>query len=332
MIEYIIAALVCAGVGGGVTLVLTPLLIRTLKARNIVVPDAHKSKGTTVPHPAGPAILAGFVAGELALYAMFPSDGLVAVILATSTAFVVGLMDDIRIMGGWFKPLALVAAAIPILVIGAYDTDLAFPFFGIVRIPILYMGVVVAMMVIIGNTLNSIDVLNGVASAFMVIAGIGLAISLCIMGRHEAALGCVPIIAVSLALYHYHKNPSKIFPGNSGALTLGCMYGSVAIMGGAEVIAAIIILPAILNSFLFLSSMRRVIEHRELQARPTRLLDDLRLAATDDPRSPVTLVRLLLLSGPMTESQITRAILWLGVFSACLGIATAAISHVVNPI
>lgn len=332
MIEYIIAALVSAGIGAGVTFAVIEPLIKALKSRGIVVPDAHKAAGTTVPRPAGPAILAGFVAGELALYAMYPSDALVAIILATSAAFVVGLVDDIRIMGGWFKPVALVSAAIPILVIGAYDTNLAFPFFGIVHIPVLYAGVVIAMMVIMGNTLNSVDVLNGVASAFMVIAGASLGISLCIMGRHEAALACVPIIAVSLVLYRYHRNPSKIFPGDSGALALGCMYGAVAIAGGAEVIAAIIILPAITNSFLFLSSMRRIVEHRELKARPTRLLDDLRLDATDDKHAPVTLVRLLLMNGPMSEKQITRAILRLAVFSGSLGIATAAISQVVSPV
>lgn len=332
MIEYIVAGLVSAGVGGGVALALMPLLIRALVTRNIVVPDVHKEKGTNVARPAGPAILAGFVAGELALYAMLPSDALIAVILATGAAFVVGLVDDIRTMGGWFKPVALVGAAIPILVIGVYDTNLAFPFFGTVQIPILYVGVVVAMMVIMGNTLNSIDVLNGIASAFMAIAGAALAISLCIMGRHDVALACVPIIAVSLALYHYHKNPSRIFPGDSGALALGCMYGGVAIIGGVEVIAAIIMLPAILNSFLFLSSVRRVVEHRKLGARPTRMRDDQRLEATDDPRAPVTLVRLLLLSGPMSEQQLTRAVLRLAAFSACLGIATTIVSQVVGPV
>lgn len=330
MIEYVIAALVCLGVGVGVTLAVMRPLIAVLKSHNMTVPDAHKSPQTPVARPAGPAILAGFVAGELALYAMFPSDALFAIILATAAAFVVGLVDDLRVMGGWFKPLALVTAAVPILLIGGFDTNLAFPFFGDVHIPILYVGVVVAMMVIMGNTVNSIDVFNGVTSSFMAIAGVALGISLCILGRHEAALACVPLVAVSLALHKYHKNPSRIFPGDSGALALGCMYGAIAIMGGAEVIAAIIILPAIINSFLFLSSTRRIIEHRDLDARPTRLRDDLKLEATDDTRAPVTLVRLLLMSGPMSEKQLTFAIVRLTIFSACLGIATASLSVVVG--
>ena len=330
MIEYIVAVLVSAGVGGGVTLVAIPQLIKWLCARNIVVPDVHKAAGTVVARPAGPAILAGFVAGELALYMMHPSDALVAIILTTCAAFVIGLVDDMRTMQGWFKPVALAVAAAPILLIGAYDTNLIFPFFGAVQIPILYIGVVVAIIVVMGNTLNSIDVLNGVASAFMAIAGAALGVSLCIMGRHEAALACTPIVAVSLALYRYHRIPSRIFPGDSGALALGCMYGAVAIAGGAEVIAAIIVLPAIINSFLFLSSMRKIVEHRKIEARPTKVLDDLRIKATDDVRAPVTLVRLILIGGPMREGEISRAILRLAAFSACLGVATAAASRVVG--
>ena len=44
-------------------------------------------------------------------------------------------------------------------------------------------------------------------------------------------LSSLPLGFVSLAFYKYHKVPSKIFPGDSGALTLGAMYGAIAIVG-----------------------------------------------------------------------------------------------------
>ena len=75
-----------------------------------------------------------------------------------------------RVMGGWFKPIGLAVAALPIIFLGAYDSDLAFPLFGEVQIPILYLAIIIFMIVITGNTINSIDVLNGVASGFMVIS------------------------------------------------------------------------------------------------------------------------------------------------------------------
>jgi len=105
------------------------------------------------------------------------------------------------------------------------------------------------MIIITGNTVNSIDVANGIASGFMVIASLSLSIALFILQNYAIAIASLPLIFVSLAFYKYHKIPSKIFPGDSGALTLGVMYGAIAIVGQVEVIAAIALLPAILNSF-----------------------------------------------------------------------------------
>ena len=63
------------------------------------------------------------------------------------------------------------------------------------------------------------------------------------------------------------------------------MYGEIAITGKSELIAIIALLPAIFNSFLFLSSVKRVVEHREITARPTSLTDDFKLTASTDEKS-----------------------------------------------
>ena len=70
------------------------------------------------------------------------------------------------------------------------------------------------MIPITGNTINSIDVLNGVASGFMVIAGSAITISLIILQNYEIAIVSLLLVFVSLAFYKYHKYPCKIFPGD----------------------------------------------------------------------------------------------------------------------
>ena len=50
----------------------------------------------------------------------------------------------------------------------------------------------------------------------------------------------------------------------------------VAIAGSSEIIGVIALLPAVMNSFLFLASVKRIVEHREVKARPTILTDDFR--------------------------------------------------------
>jgi len=182
---------------------------------------------------------------------------------------------------------------------------------------------IIFMIPITGNTINSIDVLNGVASGFMVIASFTLSICLFILQNYEIAIVSLPLGFVSLAFYKYHKIPSKIFPGDSGALTFGATYGVIAIIGGVEIIAAIALLPAVINSFLFLSSVKRVVEHRQIKGKPVEFTSDFKLKATNDKQAPITLVRLILAGGPLTEKQVGFAIFKLAIFSGILAIITA---------
>ncbi len=304
--------------------VTTPFLIKILAKRNMTVKDYNKPQTVMVPRPGGPSILAGILASEITLYGFLQSNEILAVIITTLIAFFVGLADDRKVLGGWFKPLALAVAAIPIILLGAYfPPQLMFPLVGAVKIPELYLALIIIIIPITGNTINSIDVLNGVASGFMTIASFALTVCLFIVHNYDIALASLPLGFVSLAFYKYHKVPSRIFPGDSGALTLGAMYGTLAIVGHVEVIAAIALLPAVINSFLFLSSVKRIIEHREIKAKPVVHTEDFKLQATTDKKAPVTLVRLILAQGPMTEKEVGFFIFKLGLFSAALAIATS---------
>ena len=126
----------------------------------------------------------------------------------------------------------------------------------------------------------------------------------------------------SLAFYKYHKFPSRIFPGDSGAITFGAAYGAIAIIGQVEVIAAVAILPAIINSFLFLSSVKKIVEHREIK-NPVTHTDDWKLQSSSEKKAPVTLVRLLIAKKPLSEKQIGMEIFKLAIFSGILAIITA---------
>lgn len=323
MFELIIPAIISSIVAFLVVFVMTPPLIIFLKKRNLTVKDMNKKEDVMIVRPGGISIIAGIIASEIILYAFLQLNEILAVIITTSAAFLIGYVDDRKVMSGWFKPLALAVAAIPIIALGAYDSDLAFPLFGTVQIPVLYLALIVFMIPITGNTINSIDVLNGVASGFMVIASFSLSICLFIVQNYEIAIVSLPLGFASLAFYKYHKIPSKIFPGDSGALTFGAMYGTIAIVGGVEIIAAVALLPAVINSFLFLSSVKRIVDHREIKGKPVEHTSDFKLKATNDKTAPITLVRLILSGGPLSEKQVGFAIFKLAIFAGILAIITA---------
>ena len=322
MTELIIPAIVSCLVAFFIVYFTTPPLIKYLEKKNLTVKDVNKKGEVMIARPGGPSIILGIIASEIVLYGFFQSNEILAVLITSFLAFLVGYVDDRKVMGGWFKPVALALSAIPIIVLGAYDSNLAFPLFGEVKIPALYLGVIIFMIPITGNTINSIDVLNGVASGFMTIAAFSLSIALFIVQNYEMAIVSLPLGFVSLAFYKYHKIPSKIFPGDSGALALGAMYGVIAIVGQVEIIAAVILLPAVINSFLFVSSAK-IVEHRQIKAKPVDHDEEFRLRATKEKTAPITLVRLILAGGPMTENQVVHAIFKLTIFSGILGIITA---------
>ncbi len=323
MTELIIPAVVSCVVAFFTVYLLMPPLIKYLQKKNLAVRDVHKKGEVMVVRPGGPALIAGIITSEIILYAFFQLNEILAVLITSIIAFLVGYVDDRKVMGGWFKPIGLAIAALPIIFLGAYDSDLAFPLFGAVQIPILYLAIIIFMIVITGNTVNSIDVANGIASGFMVIASFTLSAALFILQNYEIAIVSLPLGFISLAFYKYHKIPSKIFPGDSGALTLGAMYGAIAIVGQVEVIAAVALLPAVLNSFLFLATVKKIVDHRELNEKPVELTEDFKLKATKNKRARISLVRLIVAKTALSEKEVAHVIFKLALFSAGLAIITA---------
>ena len=82
-------------------------------------------------------------------------------------------------------------------------------------------------------------------------------------------------------------------------------------------------MPAIINSFLFLSSVKRIVEHRELKSKPVEQTKDLKLKATNDKKAAITLLRLIVASEPLNEKQVAFVIFKLAVFSGILAIVSA---------
>jgi UDP-N-acetylglucosamine--dolichyl-phosphate N-acetylglucosaminephosphotransferase len=305
-------------------LILIPRLINVLIVKGEVVQDYHKAERPSVPRPAGPAMAAGIGVAEIILYTFTGDLRVLAIMLTSMIAFVIGFIDDKKVMPGWFKPAALVVAAVPMIALGAHDNFLNL-IFGSAYIPLLYIPLIIIILPIIGNTINSIDVLNGAVSGFVIIASIPLLFSIAIFGDNIIFIAALPLFFVTLAFYEFHKNPSRIFPGDSGTLLLGAMYGSVAIAGNSEIPGVIALLPAVMNSFLFLSSVKRIVEHRQVKSRPTIMTEDLKLAASLEQSAPVTLLRLILTGGPLSETKIVHQIFFLAAFSAILSFVSIII-------
>lgn len=307
------------------TYLFTFALVRNLPKKGSVVEDYHKLDKPKVAWPGGPAILSSALIAELILYFVFGRDlRILSIALVTIIAGIVGLIDDRwRLSNGLIKPILLILASLPILLLDVYVPHPTFPIFGSVRLFYVYPILVLAAIPIVSNAANMIDVLNGALSGFMVITTIPLILALLLKADYPILVATIPLIASSLAFYTFHRYPSRIFPGDSGSLTLGAMFCAIAIVGRVEIVAIISILPAILNSFFILSSVKKLVEHRSIKTRPTILLPNGQLAASKESSAPVTLVRMILAEGPLSEREVVSNIFKISAFSAFLAVITA---------
>lgn len=314
-------------VSGFLTYLLTKILIKVLRRFGWLVEDAHKPNRPLIPRPAGPALIVSILVGEAILYYSTFDVRIVALSSTLTIAGLIGLVDDVKRLKGYYKPLLLILASLPILALGAYVPQPIFPIYGkSVRLFIVYPLLVLVAIPITANTINTIDVFNGVVSRFVFIASLPLLTAFALQGDWIMFTATLPLLTSTAVFYLFHKYPSKIFPGDSGTLALGALYGALAICGRAEVVGVIALLPAILNSFFFLSSVKRIIEHREVKERPVKILQDFKLAASRSREAPVTLTRLILAKGPLDEIEIARAITILATVAAVLAVVTALLT------
>jgi UDP-GlcNAc:undecaprenyl-phosphate GlcNAc-1-phosphate transferase len=309
-----------------IILLLVPKVIKLLIAKGSVVQDYHKPERPNIPRPAGPILIIGIAVAEIILFLLTRNIQVLAILLTTIIAFIVGLIDDKKVMPGWYKPVALIPAAIPLIVLGAHGTHLNL-IFGEVSIPLLYIPLILIIIPVAGNTINSIDVLNGVASEAVIVAMIPLLVSIAVFGNNVVFIAGLPLFFGMIAFYKYHRFPSKIFPGDSGTLLIGAMYGALAIAGRSEIIGVIALLPSVMNSFLFLDSVKKIVEHRQIKSRPTVLMQDFKLMASKEKNAPTTLLRLILADGPLSEKEIAKKILKLAIYSSLLALTTVVIQY-----
>jgi UDP-N-acetylglucosamine--dolichyl-phosphate N-acetylglucosaminephosphotransferase len=322
-------------------LLATPPFLSFLRRRGMVVDDVHKQPPTKVPSPVGPIIFAAAVLGEIVVFLAFGTLVPVALIGVAAVAFLVGLWDDLSSLGGATKPILLLLASLPLVASvtfqsNLYEPRLTFPILGATGEHFtIYTLLVVAAFPIVANAFNMMDSFNGEMPGFTFLCTLALAFGVALhvyatSGYSLARLAAVlPLLAVSAGFYFFNRNPSRAFDGNSGSLFLGAMFAALAITGGVEVAAIVAIIPAILNSFYILSSVRGFVERRKMSARPTFMGKDGMLYATPDPSAPDTLARLVLLAGPLSEKKLVREVLELTAVTCVLSVLTSVLTWVV---
>ena len=302
--------------------------------------DVHKSPPTKVPEPAGPILFVAALLGEIVVAIGFQSWIPVAIVLGAGVAFIIGLIDDLFVLGGKTKPLLLLVAGVAFVGLVALRPDLYQPviYFPIIgrAAPhfILYTALAVVAFPVVSNAFNMMDAFNGEISWFTLLTSLALMVGVSLhaaytSGFSTARVGAtLPLVAIAAGFLVFNRYPSRTFDGDSGSLMFGAMFAGLAITGGVEIAAIIAIVPAILNSFYTLSSVRGFVERRRMPSRPTYIGSDGLLYPSTDPNAPNTLIRLVLLAGVLSEKDLVKDVVYLTLAACLLSVVTSIMTWV----
>jgi UDP-N-acetylmuramyl pentapeptide phosphotransferase/UDP-N-acetylglucosamine-1-phosphate transferase len=132
--------------------------------------------------------------------------------------------------------------------------------------PWLAIGVTVLWIVGMTNTINWIDGLDGLAAGVTLIAATVLAIHTLTLNQYTIALLPLALAGACCGFLPYNFHPARIFMGDSGAMVLGYLLAITAIIGGAKLASALLVLGVPILDGIWMVFYRRYTGGRSMGA------------------------------------------------------------------
>lgn len=228
------------------TSMLTFALIRLSHRMKIYdYPDSRKLHQKPMPFLGGVAIFFSF----WIVFSVFSAlcNNLLAVggsfyqafLISSSVIFLSGLLDDFIDLKFYFKLLAQVVAALVLIYYGFYFDRLYFPFWRAFHLGWASFPVTVLWVVLLTNSINLIDGMDGLASTIGLTVCLGLLIIAALLQIPLITIIAVILAGCMLGFLIFNRPPAKIFLGDSGALFIGFVFSVAAIVCPIKSLTAI---------------------------------------------------------------------------------------------
>lgn len=274
MQEFMGALPVIAIVALAAIWVCTPAIIRLCRHFSLFDhPNGDKIHATPTPRLGGVAIAIGFVSAMLVARLVWPellldfSSQWSGIIWGGALILALGIYDDLVGAPAYLKLTAQIVAALILCLYGFQFDQVWIPFIGRFELGIWSIPLTVAWIVMLCNSINLIDGLDGLASGVSAIGGGFLALVGILWNIHHVAVLGAAIMGVSLGFLRFNYPPARIFMGDSGSLLLGFSFAVASVSVPIKTLTAIsMALPLLAVCFplfeLITSAMRRIIAGR----------------------------------------------------------------------
>lgn len=305
-----------------ISFILTRVFLSKLREKGFVGVDVFKLDRPKIPTLGGIPLLFSYII-MLSLFYFFgfiPVDIYAVVVLVSFLSAYIGLLDDLLDLPGYFKPVACLICGLPIILFGTYVPRLSFPLDVGFRITYIYILLILLGISVSANTVNMFDVINGSALVGTLITLVTIIISAWVLHPDFNLYPALILLVVLLGFLPFNIYPSRIFIGNVGSLLMGSQLALYGILYKVEFQAVVAMLPFIHNSFFFLNKFKKFIEHKRLGYKVTFLDEGGLICDAGDPSAPITLIRFLVASEPMSEKNLLVNIIILFGFSSFLAL------------
>lgn len=260
---FVIAALIC----GGLTFYVK-LLAEKFKLTD--TPSPRKIHTKPVPRLGGLAIIItviglvlaySFASQRLSFTAFHVwvfDKRLLGALIGAGILLIIGIIDDVWGMKPWQKLIGHILAASMVVVFGLSIDYVRFfgnqvVYLNHLTLPIALFGynytfvvwgdlLTIFWIVLLINTMNFLDGLDGLATGVSLIAGLSLFFLSLSLSQPAAALLAIIFSGALLGFLPWNFNPAKIFMGDSGSMFLGYMLGILSIISGGKIATAFLIL------------------------------------------------------------------------------------------
>ncbi len=246
------AATFVVALAGG--LLLTPLAMRLSHATGLVdAPRPGEVQRIATPRAGGHAIYLSFVVAVVLSLALAPRDPaelrrIAGLLLGLVLLVPFAVWDDFKRLHALPQLAAqLLVAAVPVafgVSISSVSNPFAPPpFGGQLPLPVwIAIPATVAWLVLMMNSMNWLDTMDGLAGGVGVIASVIL--FLVSFSLHQSTISLLPLALAGacLGFMPYNFNPARVFMGTTGSMFIGYALGAIAIIGGAKIASTMLVL------------------------------------------------------------------------------------------
>ncbi len=232
------------------TVLITPFLIRIASRQGwLDRPNFRKIHRTPIPRLGGIAVFIGIWVTWAIFSHRNPTSipyesvrPLWALFIATTLIWLLGIYDDLIGANAWQKLIVQIAAALIVvkggIVIKLLHNPLGSDF--LLSSDLLVWVLTVTWIVVVTNSINLIDGLDGLASGVCFITSLSLFFIAKDLGSPHLPMLALCIGGACLGFLVFNFSPARIFLGDSGSLVLGFLLACLSMMGTAKRSTAIV--------------------------------------------------------------------------------------------